>query len=180
MWILHLYFPRWWQNEESYLLPTCIWTIVTNARFALTNPIQFSSRFEESYLLQSCMHIWNFPKASFGISNDFRCVFCISTLWTVVRMKMHVHCLHASKPGYTQKQLWYLNGLNAKNALKGSILWVLWGTISIAIMTVLKMIQRAAPFAGVRFLHFFFQKCGWWTVKKSENKSNSAQKILLS
>ena len=105
--------------------------------------------------------------------------FCTSILWTVVRMKTHIHCLHASKPGYTQKQLWYFNGLNAMNTLKGSILWVLWGTIFVAIMTVLKMIQKAAPLAGVHFLHFFFQKFGWWTVKKSENKPNSAQKIIL-
>ena len=101
-----------------------------------------------------CNHAWKseiFPKASFGISNDLGCVFCISILWIEVRMKIHIHCFHASKTGYTQRQLWYFNGWNIKSST----------------------LNRCA------FLPLFFKEVGWWIFKQFKNKPNSAQRIIL-
>ena len=136
MWILHLYFPILWENEESYLLPTCIWTIVSNARYALTILYDLWRIISIAIMHTNLKYC---QRQVLVFSNDFVFNFSISLFRFVGRMKNHIHCLHASKTWIHPKAT-FGNSI-VLNALTGSILWVLWIIISIAIMD-LSYLQR--------------------------------------
>ena len=68
MCILHSNFQIWWENEEPYLLLTCIWNLNhSQSQVLVVHLFQLQSMhqqvhllmsFEGSYLLQSCKNIW--------------------------------------------------------------------------------------------------------------------------